>query len=144
MADFENLVPPHEPAEDTLTTVIGMGIDTIPLIGQAAGRLLDHAIAARAAQRRHEFDLAIVSELRRLAEDQGLDALTVADVVASDEFLATLARTQREAAETASESRRRRLALAAVGPLKRGAPAASSVQISSASWLNSTSCTSGC
>lgn len=112
MTDLSALIPPHEPSEDTLATVGGMALDAIPLLGPLAGRALDHALATRERERRHEFDRAIVGELQRLAE-QTDQALTVADVVSSDEFLATLALARREAAETASANKRQRLARAA-------------------------------
>ncbi|MBN8206997.1 hypothetical protein JF550_13670 [Microbacterium esteraromaticum] len=121
MTDLTNLIPSHEPSEDTLATVGGMALDAIPLVGPLAGRALDHALAMRERERRREFDLAIVGEVQRLAE-QAETALTVADVVSSDEFLATLARTRREAAETASTTKRQRLARAAVSSLDPGAP----------------------
>ncbi|WP_262000939.1 hypothetical protein [Microbacterium sp. Mcb102] len=116
MTDLSALIPPHEPSEDTFATVGGMALDAIPLLGPLAGRALDHALAARERARRHEFDTAIVGEVQRLAERTEA-ALTVADIVSSEEFLATLARTRREAAETASTSKRQRLARAAVASL---------------------------
>lgn len=122
MTDLSGLIPPHEPAEDALATVGGMALDAIPLLGPLAGRALDHALAARERERRHEFDTTIVGEIQRLAERTEA-AITVADVVNSDEFLATLARTRREAAETASTSKRQRLARAAVAALDPNAPA---------------------
>ncbi|MGM7671910.1 hypothetical protein [Microbacterium sp. A93] len=121
MTDLADLIPPHDPAEDTLATVGGMALDAIPLLGPLAGRVLDHALATRERERRHEFDTAIVDEVQRLAERTNA-ALTVADVVNSDEFLATLARTRREAAETASATKRQRLARAAASTLDPGAP----------------------
>lgn len=120
MTELEALIPPHEPAEDTLATVGGIALDSIPLLGPIAGRALDHALAARERERRHEFDTAVVAEVQRLAE-RTRAALTVADVVNSDDFIATLARTRREAAETASRTKRQRLARAAVAALDPGA-----------------------
>lgn len=122
MTDLSGLIPPHEPAEDVLATAGGMALDAIPLLGPVAGRVLDLALATRERERRHEFDTAVVAELERLAE--WTDAtLTVGDVVNSDEFLATLARARREADETASASKRQRLAHAAVSALDPDAPA---------------------
>ncbi|MGP6176860.1 hypothetical protein ACTU6U_06095 [Microbacterium sp. A196] len=121
MPDLSALIPPHEPAEDTLATVGGMALDAIPLIGPVAGRVLDLALATRERERRNEFDTAIVGALQRLAQ-RADETLTVADVVNSDEFLATLARTRRAAAETASTSKRQRLARAAVSALDPNAP----------------------
>ncbi|MEU4015813.1 hypothetical protein AB0E56_11165 [Microbacterium sp. NPDC028030] len=121
MTDLADLIPPHDPSEDTLAAVGGMALDAIPILGPLAGRALDHALAARERERRHEFDIGVVSALQQLAERSDT-ALTLADVVNSDEFLATLARVQREAAETASHTKRRRLARAAVSALDPSAP----------------------
>lgn len=112
MTDLAALIPPHDPAEDAFATVGGMALDSIPLLGPLAGRALDHALATRERERRREFDVAVVAQLQSLAE--GSEAvLTVADVVASDEFLAAITYTRRVAAETAEEAKRQRLALAA-------------------------------
>lgn len=116
MTDLASLIPSPEPAEDALITALGMGLDAIPVVGPMATRALDHAIAVRASERRHAYDLAVIAELRRLGEATH-DGLTVADVVGSDEFLATLSRTQRQADETASQGKRQRLARATVSAL---------------------------
>lgn len=111
MTDLNELVPPHEPAEDALVLAGGLALDAIPVVGPMATRALDHALAARDRDRRHEFDLAVVEEVQRLAR-QVDESLTVADVVESDDFLAAFNRGRRAAAETASAVRRRRLATA--------------------------------
>lgn len=112
MTDLSALIPSHEPADDTLATVGGMALESIPLLGPLAGRALDHALATRERERRHEFDRAIVGELQRLAERMD-ETLTVADVVRSDEFFAALNYARRAAAETADDAKRQRLARAA-------------------------------
>lgn len=120
MTDLENLVPSPEPAEDTIITALEVGLDAIPVIGPMATRVIDHALSVRADERRHDFDMAVIAELRRLAESVD-NTLTVAEVLSSDDFAATLARTQRLAAETASETKRERLARATVGTLSSSA-----------------------
>ncbi|WP_309102496.1 hypothetical protein [Microbacterium sp.] len=111
MSDLGSLIPPHEPAEDALATIGGMALDAIPILGPLAGRALDHALASRAAQLRHEFDVAVVAKLKTLADAHNTE-LTVADIVNSDDFLAAFIRARRIATETASETKRERLAAA--------------------------------
>lgn len=117
MTDLSELIPPHEPSEDAFGVIGGMALDSIPVLGPMAGRALDYALASKAAQRRHEFDRAVVDQLEELARELG-GTLTVADVVSSDDFQATLARVQRNAAESASATKRARLARAAMTPLR--------------------------
>lgn len=119
-ATLESLVPPHEPATDALTFVAGIALDAIPVLGPMGTRALDHALAARDRERRSEFDHAVVAELRRQADE----ALTVASVVASDEFLAALARGQRAASETASVTKRGRLGSAVASTITESSLAA--------------------
>ncbi|MFB7251724.1 hypothetical protein [Microbacterium sp. NPDC056234] len=113
MTDLDKLIPPSEPAQDILTTVLSAGVSAFPVGGGAVARVIDGAIAARAAERQHAYNVAVVAELNHIAER--LDrSLTIADVIRSDEFISALSRTQREAAETASETKRARLARATV------------------------------
>ncbi|MGF2947653.1 hypothetical protein [Microbacterium alcoholitolerans] len=108
VSNLEPLIPPHEPASEALITVAGIALDAIPIVGPMGARALDHALATRDRERRSEFDHAVITELRRQADS----SLTVGDVIASDDFLAALARGQRVAAETTSALKRNRLVAA--------------------------------
>ncbi|WP_349426856.1 hypothetical protein [Microbacterium sp. LWS13-1.2] len=112
MADIDSLVPPHEPAEDALATVGKIALSLmIPGAGPILAEVLGHAVATRQAAMQHDFNAAVARELERVAA--GVDeALTVEDVIASDEFIASMTRASRVASETSSHAKRRRLAAA--------------------------------
>lgn len=113
MTDLVSAVPPHEPADDTLAYVGKAALGAIPLVGSIAAETLAHALDMRQAERQHDFNLKVAHALTEALER--LDAsLTVEDVVDSDEFIAAITRAQRVASETASLSKRRRLAAAVV------------------------------
>lgn len=111
--NLESAVPPHEPSEDALAFAGKTALNAIPIVGPMAAEALAHALDSRQAARRHEFDLLLARSLQDVL-DQLDGALTIETVVNSDEFVAAVARAQRAAAETAGESKRRRLARAAV------------------------------
>lgn len=73
---------------------------------------LAHAVASRQAERQHQFNVLVARELAKAVERID-DTWTIEDLVTSDEFLAGLTTVQRAASETASESKRQRLAVAA-------------------------------
>ncbi|WP_065569662.1 hypothetical protein [Microbacterium oleivorans] len=113
MSDLVSAVPPHEPSEDALAFAGKAALGAIPLVGSIAAEAVAHALDTRQAARQHDFNMqvayALTEALSRLD-----DSLTVEDVLGSDEFLAAITRAQRAAAETASQTKRRRLASAAV------------------------------
>ncbi|MDQ4215068.1 hypothetical protein [Microbacterium capsulatum] len=111
MTDLESLVPPYEPAADTLAFAGKAALTMVPIVGSVAAETLAHALATRQAERQHEFDVAIARALAETIErlDQNI---TVEDIVQSDEFIAAVTRAQRTAAETASQQKRHRLAAA--------------------------------
>lgn len=111
VTDYENLVPPHEPAQDALALASKAALSLIPLVGPLASDTLAHALEARQAERQHAFDIAMARALTDTISR--LDAAaTPEEIVASDEFIAAVTRAQRAAAETASDIKRRRLAAA--------------------------------
>lgn len=113
MSDLEDLVPPHEPAEDALAFAGKAALSAIPIVGPLAAETLAYALETRQAERQHEFNVEIARALSVTMEN--LDgAPTIEDIVGSDEFIAGVTRAQRAAAETASELKRRRLAAAVV------------------------------
>lgn len=113
MSDLVSAVPPHEPSEDTLAFAGKAALSAVPIIGPMAAEVLSHALDFRQARRQHDFNLQIADALTRAVER--LDpSLTVEHVVGSDEFVAAVTRAQRVASETASETKRKRLAAAAV------------------------------
>ncbi|MCR2791462.1 hypothetical protein NQ156_00100 [Microbacterium sp. zg.Y625] len=111
MSDLEDLVPPHEPAEDAITFAGRAALSLIPAIGALASETLAYALEARQVQRQHEFNVqiarALTETMRRIDS-----AAILEDVVGSDDFIAGVTRAQRAAAETASASKRQRLAAA--------------------------------
>jgi len=111
MTDLEALVPPHEPAEDTLAFAGKAALSMVPVVGPLAADTLSHALESRQAQRQHEFNVAIARALTD-ATAQLDEAATIEDIVGSDEFIAAVTRAQRAAAETASWQKRQRLAAA--------------------------------
>lgn len=111
MTDLENLVPPHEPAEDTFAFAGKAALSMVPVVGPLAAETLAHALESRQAQRQHEFNTAIARALTD-ALDRLDDAATLESVIGSDEFIAAVTRAQRAAAETASRLKRQRLAAA--------------------------------
>ncbi|MBT9608142.1 hypothetical protein [Microbacterium sp.] len=113
MTDLVSYVPPHEPADDTLAFAGKAALSAIPVVGPIAAETLAHALDTRQAERQHDFNLKVAYALTEALER--LDAsLTVEGVVDSDEFVAAISRAQRAAAETASLTKRRRLASAVV------------------------------
>ncbi|WP_454172196.1 hypothetical protein [Microbacterium maritypicum] len=111
MADLDALVPPHEPAEDTLAFAGKAALSMVPVLGPLAAETLAHALESRQAQRQHEFNTAIARALTTALEHLD-ETTTIEDVVGSDEFIAAVTRAQRAAAETASQQKRQRLAAA--------------------------------
>lgn len=111
MSDLNDLVPPHEPAEDTFAFAGKAALSLVPVVGPLAAETLTHALNTRQAQRQHEFNVAIAHALTEtIARLDG--ATTFEDIVGSDEFIAGVTRAQRVAAETASQQKRARLAAA--------------------------------
>lgn len=113
MTDLEAAVPPYEPADDALALTGRLALSAIPVVGSFAAETLAHALDTRQAHRQHRFNLTIAAELSAVVERLN-GSLTLEDLVGSDEFIAAVTGAQRLAAETASESKRRRLAAAAV------------------------------
>lgn len=111
MTDLDALVPPHEPAEDTLAFAGKAALSLVPVVGPLAAETLAHALETRQAERQHEFNVAIAQALTD-AISRLDDAATIEDIVGSDEFIAAVTRAQRAAAETASHHKRQRLAAA--------------------------------
>ncbi|MGZ0067251.1 hypothetical protein [Microbacterium arborescens] len=111
MTDLDALVPPHEPAEDTLAFAGKAVLSTVPVLGPLAAETLAHALESRQAQRQHEFNVAIARALTAALEQLD-ESTTIEDVIGSDEFIAAVTRAQRAAAETASQQKRQRLAAA--------------------------------
>ncbi|MEV8024618.1 hypothetical protein [Microbacterium sp. NPDC080220] len=111
MSDLEDLVPPHEPAEDAIAFAGRAALSLIPAVGPLASETLAYALEARQAQRQHQFNLQIARALTETMDRIG-SAATLEDVVSSDDFIAGVTRAQRAAAETASASKRQRLAAA--------------------------------
>ena len=111
MTDLDALVPPHEPAEDTLAFAGKAALSMVPVLGALAAETLTHALERRQAQRQHEFNVAIAQSLSTALEK--LDETTrIEAIVGSDEFIAAVSRAQRAASETASHLKRQRLAAA--------------------------------
>ena len=111
VSDLEDLVPPHEPAEDAIAFAGRAALSLIPAVGPLASETLAYALEARQAQRQHEFNVQIARALTQTM--QRIDsAATLEDVVGSDDFIAGVTRAQRAAAETASATKRQRLAAA--------------------------------
>lgn len=111
MTDLDALVPPHEPAEDTLAFAGKAALSLVPVVGPLAAETLAHALETRQAERQHEFNVAIAQALTD-AISRLDEAATIEDIVGSDEFIAAVTRAQRAAAETASHHKRQRLAAA--------------------------------
>jgi hypothetical protein len=111
MTDLDALVPPHEPAEDTLAFAGKAALSMVPVVGSLAAETLAHALESRQVQRQHEFNVAIARALTTALEQLDNTA-TLEDIAGSDEFIAAVTRAQRAAAETASQQRRERLAAA--------------------------------
>ncbi|PPL19810.1 protein kinase family protein [Microterricola pindariensis] len=111
MTDLENLVPPHEPAEDFFVFAGKAALNLVPVVGPLAAETLAHALETRQAERQHEFNIAIAKSLTdAIVRLDG--TATIEDVVGSDDFIAAVTRAQRAAAETASQQKRQRLAAA--------------------------------
>lgn len=113
MSDLVSAVPPHEPSEDALAFAGKAALTAVPIIGPVVAEALSHALDSRQAQRQHDFNLQIAYALTRAVERLDV-GLTVEHVVSSDEFVAAVTRAQRVASETASQTKRKRLAEAAV------------------------------
>lgn len=111
VTDLENLVPPHEPAEDTFAFAGKAALSLVPVVGPLAAETFAHALASRQAQRQHEFNIAIARALTDATERLD-DTATIEDIIGSDEFITAVTRAQRAAAETASQLKRQRLAAA--------------------------------
>lgn len=113
MTDLVAAVPPHEPAEDALAFTGKLALSAIPVVGPLAVETIAHALDSRQSRRQHDFNVSIARTLTSALER--IDAaVSLEDVIGSDEFIAAITRAQRVAAETASESKRRRLAAAVV------------------------------
>lgn len=113
MPDLTGAVPPHEHAEDAFAFAGKVALSVIPVVGPVAVETLAHALDTRQAARQHQFNLLIAKELDMAI--QRLDAsLLIEDVVNSDEFISSVTRAQRIAAETTGGEKRRRLAAAVV------------------------------
>ncbi|MCL6423652.1 hypothetical protein Bequi_09680 [Brachybacterium sp. JHP9] len=111
MTNLDALVPPHEPAEDTLAFAGKAALSMVPVLGPLAAETLAHALESRQAQRQHEFNVAIARALTSAIEQLD-ETTTIEDIVGSDDFIAAVTRAQRAAAETASQQKRQRLAAA--------------------------------
>lgn len=111
MTDLNALVPPHEPAEDTLAFAGKAALSLVTVVGPLIAETLAHALETQQAERQHEFNVSIARALSDAI--QRLDGSeTIDDIIRSDEFIAAVTRAQRAAAETASLRKRERLAAA--------------------------------
>lgn len=109
MTDLEGAVPPHEPAEDALAFAARGALSLIPLFGSIAADTLSHALESRHAARQRDFNVLIAQAVTGAVERLD-DAISIEDVLDSDEFIAAYQRASRAASETASAGKRRRLA----------------------------------
>jgi len=117
MTDLRDKVPKSDPDKDAaadygLTALSAL----VPVFGTAIADLTRGILDRKAEERRHEFNAAVADELDALAKR--VEELTPAAILQSDDFLAAYATAIRVASETASQSKRRRLAraLASMGP----------------------------
>lgn len=111
MTDLNELVPPYEPAEDTLAFAGKAALSMVPVLGPVAAEVLALAMETRQAERQNEFNAAIARALTdAILRLDG--AATIEDIVRSDEFIAGVTKAQRAAAETSSQKKRQRLAAA--------------------------------
>ena len=111
MSDIEELIPPHEPSQDTFAFAVRTAASLIPMVGPLAAETLAHALETRQAQRQYDFNVAVAKAITsNIASSES--EISVEDIVRSDEFIAAITRAQRAAAETASASKRARLAAA--------------------------------
>ena len=109
--DLHAAIPPVEPAEDALVLAGRALVSSIPVVGGIAAEVISFGIDARNAERRRRFDVLVVQALQSNS-DRLDNAVTPESVLASDEFLAAFNRAIRLADETASETKRARLAAA--------------------------------
>lgn len=111
MVDLDAVVPPHEPSQDALAFTGKAALSLIPVVGPLAAEALAHVLEARQGERQHEFNVAMARALGDVITQLD-EAALVEDIVRSDEFIVAVTRAQRAAAETASQSKRQRLAAA--------------------------------
>lgn len=113
MTNFVEQVPAHDPDADDDIALAATALDAfIPVAGPVLAGLLERNQRKRSALAQHEFNLSVARELdKRNASGDGPE-LTVADLIDSDEFNATFERLAREARESSSRDKRRRLAAA--------------------------------
>jgi hypothetical protein len=104
-------VPDHDPIEHAATATGLAVLSLVPAVGGAMVELASGVIAARQAERQHNFNLLVAEAVGRVMGQVG--ELTQSDFLDSEEFMASYERASRSAAESASRERRQRLARAA-------------------------------
>ncbi|WP_084076937.1 hypothetical protein [Demequina sp. NBRC 110057] len=112
MGELERALPETSFRSDAIGALAQGAVGSIPLAGPIAAEALGLALTRRRAARDQEFNRLVAEGLDQLRER--LDAMERSIAIDADEFVALATRAHREAAETASEAKRRRLASAVV------------------------------
>lgn len=108
-------VPPYDPDDSDVSGVLQIGLSAfVPVLGPAITDIWRDVENKRAFKAQHEYNMSVARRLDALNAD-GVTGwrVSMSDLLESEEFLASFRRMQREAVESTTESRRRRLASAA-------------------------------
>lgn len=111
MESISQSVPSHDAHADDAAAVGSVALGAlVPHFGSVFAGALDRAVQRRAAAAQHDFNVRIAGFLDQLVED-GFP-VTREQVFESEEFAAALMKFSREAIESESSAKRRRLAAA--------------------------------
>ncbi|MFC4138486.1 MULTISPECIES: hypothetical protein [unclassified Microbacterium] len=112
MTDSDLTVPADGDAGEMTAHFVSSIVELVPGVGPTAARAIDYKMARRKAARDREFQIAVVAAIKKLWEESE-NRPSIEEVFDSDEYLAAFERCARAASETASETKRARLARAA-------------------------------
>jgi hypothetical protein len=110
MGSITDAVPPADPGDAILASMVKGALGMVPVVGPLAGEGVGAWLAQRQARQTHDFLSLLASELEKVIAE--VDAAGEEVHLDPDEFTAVATRAMREAAETASGPKRARLARA--------------------------------
>ncbi|WP_029262158.1 MULTISPECIES: hypothetical protein [unclassified Microbacterium] len=112
MTESNLTIPPDDGAGELTAHFVSSLVELVPGVGPTAARAIDYKMTRRKAARDREFMIAVVAAIKELWE-KSEKRPPIEEVFDSDEYLAAFERCSRVASESASDTKRARLARAA-------------------------------
>ncbi|MGB3376059.1 MAG: hypothetical protein WBA87_13090 [Microbacterium sp.] len=119
MTDRNLALPADDDASEFAVHIGSSLLELVPGVGPTVARALDYKLARRKAARERQFQIYVVAAIKELWEERD-SRPPIEDLFDSDMFVAAFERCSRAAAETASETKRARLARAAASAVFAG------------------------